>query len=360
MPRYPFSGDQPYPRNQWYIGALASEVAAPAAGAAPLGRTLLNEAVIFYRTASGQVAALAGLCPHRWAPLALGRVIGDAVQCPYHGAAFNASGACARVASQDRPPPALSIRTYPVIERGPLVWVWPGDAERADPALLPDAESLGLGAPGWRVDVEAPMRVAARAQIILENLFDQSHIDFVHPATLAGAPIRSDPSRTEMLDADNRFRVIHHMPPVAADAGVRALFPNVGEQVVARLHVELLGVSLVNSVGSHTVALDAAGRAARLLGRMNFIHGLTPETASSTHYFSAVTRDFALTDDALSQFLASRNVQVMREDIALLEAVETGLYAADPRREATFAADAAAMQVRRRMERLIAAEQSGG
>jgi vanillate O-demethylase monooxygenase subunit len=354
MPRYPFAGDQPFARNQWYIAAWAGEI-----GGEPLGRTILGEDVVLYRGGGGGVVALAGVCPHRWAPLGRGQVLGEAIQCPYHGAAFDAAGQCVRVPSQDRPPPGLRIRAYPVIEQGPLVWIWPGEGE-ADPARLPDAVSLGLGAPGWRVDGEGPVRVAARAQIILENLFDQSHIDFVHPATLAGAPTRSDPSKTEMHDAEHRFQVIHHVPPSPVDDGVRAMFPEVGDYIAARLHVELLGVSLVNSVGSHAYGVDAEGGNARPLGRMNFIHGLTPETASSTHYFSAVTRDFALDSPELSGFLVARNLQVMSEDIALLEAIETRLDSvADPRRETHFAADAAALRVRRRMERIIAAEQAG-
>jgi vanillate O-demethylase monooxygenase subunit len=315
---------------------------------------ILGEDVVLYRASDGRVAALGGLCPHRWAPLALGRVVGDDLQCPYHGAAFDPEGRWARAPSQTRPPPGLSVRAYPVIERGPCLWIWPGDAQRADERLLPDAASVGIGADGWRMDPGGPVLVEARAQILLENLFDQSHIDFVHPLTLGGSAARSDPHQTETIDAPDRFRVVHRMPPMPTDDGLRALFPEAGDQVAAELHVELLGVGLVNSVGSHTFAVDATGARLRPLGRMNFIHALTPRTATSTHYFSAVTRDFALDSDELSGFLMERNVQVMREDIALLEAIETRLdQAADTRKETTFATDAAAMRIRGRMSRII-------
>ncbi|MDB5460472.1 MAG: Rieske (2Fe-2S) domain protein [Caulobacteraceae bacterium] len=352
MSHYPFAGPHRFARNQWYIGAWSAEV-----GPEPLGRTILGEDVVFYRTSSGDVAALSGICPHRWAPLAKGRVVEDAIQCPYHGAAFDRSGRCTLVPSQPRTPPTLRLRAYPVIERGPCIWIWPGDADLADALLLPDQDSLGLGAAGWRADYGGPVLVNARAQIILENLFDQSHINFVHPQTLGGPESRSDPHQDEVFDTRDRFCVVHRMAARATDDSVRALFPDAGDYVAAHLHVELLGVSLIDAVGSRTFSTDAAGGAPRALGCMNFVHGLTPQTPTTTHYFNAVTRNFALDIAELSTFLVEHNAKVMREDIALLEAIELSLdRVADARKEVTFAADAVAMQVRRRIERIAAAD----
>jgi phenylpropionate dioxygenase-like ring-hydroxylating dioxygenase large terminal subunit len=30
------------------------------------------------------------------------------------------------------------VRSYPIVEKHRLLWVWPGDAAAADPALVPD------------------------------------------------------------------------------------------------------------------------------------------------------------------------------------------------------------------------------
>ena len=340
---------KPFARNQWYVGAWSEEV-----GAHPLGRVILGDDIVFYRTATGQAVALSGACPHRWAPLALGRVADDALHCPYHGAAFDQAGRCVLAPSQPRAPPDFRLRSYPVVERGSCIWIWPGDVDQAHGLGPPDEASLGLGAHGWRTDCSAPALVNARAQIILENLFDQSHIDFVHPTTLGNRARRSDRREHHITDTPERFRVTHEMQLTAADDGVKALFPDAGNHVAVQMHVELLGVALVNSVGSQTFGADAQGNARRPLGCLNFIHGLTPQTATTTHYFSAVARDFALDDEALSAFLSDRNAQVIREDVRILEAIEPRLdQLADPRREASFASDAAAMRLRRRIKQII-------
>ncbi|WP_293903720.1 hypothetical protein [Phenylobacterium sp.] len=213
---------------------------------------------------------------------------------------------------------------------------------------------MGLEGPGWRVDVAPPRRLAARAQLLIENLFDQSHIEFVHPSTLGNAAARPDPIATEMVETETRFSVWRTVPPMAADDSSRAVFDGLGDYLMARIRVELLGVSLVNSVGSQTFNATADGQMLDLLGEMNFLHGVTPETATSTHYFTAAARNFARDADGISAALMARNDGVVDQDIAVLEAVERHLDAlGDVRAEVTFASDAGAMQVRRRMERIL-------
>ena len=80
-----------YLRNAWYVAAWADDLAEGQL----LGRTILKEPIVLYRKADGNVAALQDRCPHRFAPLHMGKVVrGDRIQCPYHGLEFDASGAC--------------------------------------------------------------------------------------------------------------------------------------------------------------------------------------------------------------------------------------------------------------------------
>ena len=37
-----------------------------------------------------------------------------------------------------KPPPQAKVRTFPVVERNRWIWIWMGDPERADEALVPD------------------------------------------------------------------------------------------------------------------------------------------------------------------------------------------------------------------------------
>src|ERR1700719_3309328 len=47
-------------RDQWYVGAWSDEV-----GRVPLGRTILGEDIVFYRTEAGVPVALANSCADR-------------------------------------------------------------------------------------------------------------------------------------------------------------------------------------------------------------------------------------------------------------------------------------------------------
>ena len=80
-----------YLRNAWYVAAWSDDLAEGQL----LGRIIIKQPIVLYRQSDGKVAALADRCPHRFAPLHMGKVIhGDRVQCPYHGLEFDASGAC--------------------------------------------------------------------------------------------------------------------------------------------------------------------------------------------------------------------------------------------------------------------------
>ena len=72
-----------YPYNCWWVAALSSEV-----GRDLLGRWLLDTPVLLYRTEDGRAVAVENRCPHRAAPLSLGCLKGDNVQCGYHGFTF--------------------------------------------------------------------------------------------------------------------------------------------------------------------------------------------------------------------------------------------------------------------------------
>src|SRR5215470_1605169 len=67
-------------RNQWYTAATSTEV-----GAKPLARTICNEPLAIFRGQDGTAAVLTDRCPHRKAPLSAGEVVGNDIQCGYHG-----------------------------------------------------------------------------------------------------------------------------------------------------------------------------------------------------------------------------------------------------------------------------------
>ncbi|WP_296595565.1 aromatic ring-hydroxylating dioxygenase subunit alpha [Phenylobacterium sp.] len=326
---------------------------------APMRRTLLGQPVLLWRQADGRATALLAACPHRWMPLDPARLVDGDLECPYHGARFDASGACVRAPLDQRAPPSFALRRFSVVERGPCVLIWMGDGDRAEPSRVPPVERLGLGVAGWRQDVGAHQSVAARIQLVIENLFDQSHIGAVHPATLGGA--HAEAISSEVVEDPHSLSVIRTMPSIASDDLMRTLMPNLGDRMINRARIEMLGAGIIASLGSQTFAAEEVDSIGLLLGELNFVHLLTPETAGRTHYFTAITRTFACDDDAFSQMLLERNALIVAEDAAVLEALEDVVDAvADRRTEVTFASDAAAICARRRIADMIDEERASG
>ena len=52
-----------FPTLTWYVACTADEI-----DEKPLGRTICNQAIVFYRAHEGKVAAVEDFCPHRGAP----------------------------------------------------------------------------------------------------------------------------------------------------------------------------------------------------------------------------------------------------------------------------------------------------
>ena len=343
---YPFEDGQTFPKNQWYIAACSNEV-----GRSLLERTILDERLVFYRKEDGTAVALDGICPHRNLPLAQGVLDGDAVRCGYHGFRFEPDGRCTDIPTQPTVPSSFCTRAYPTQERWQWIWVWMGDRAKADPALLPDMGAAGLGLPGWRADSNGVLHLKARFSLLIDNLMDLSHISFLHLKTIG----RMDRATVaaEMSEVNGRVHVIRRTPNQPAEGFHRFLHPTCNGPVDLTLQSDFLAPGLINAGGPYSV-MTGTGEP---VGRLNFVHGLTPETLHTTHYFPAVSRDFRLGDEGLSQALLAQERAVLAEDIPALEALEQAVQRnGNTRRELSVLADAGALRVRRRLIEMMKAE----
>ena len=93
--------------NRWYVAAQSDEL-----GSRPLGRSVLGDPIVLYRDSSGTAVALEDRCVHRQAPLSLGEVVGDTLQCTYHGLCYDQTGMCVGVPGQNTVPPGARVRAY--------------------------------------------------------------------------------------------------------------------------------------------------------------------------------------------------------------------------------------------------------
>jgi vanillate O-demethylase monooxygenase subunit len=186
-PRLICPATQPVLRNEWYVVAFAHEVD----DRQPLLRYCCGDRIALFRTANGAPVALSDRCPHRGSPLSLGKIVEDTLQCPYHGFRYSVSGQCVRVPSQATIIPELGVRSYPVTDKGGFIWLWPGAAELADPALLPDCHAFGLDREGWSAKPYLMLDIKSNYSLLFENLLDTSHISFLHGTALDGGRMAS-------------------------------------------------------------------------------------------------------------------------------------------------------------------------
>jgi len=195
-------------RNAWYVAAWSDEVAAERITA----RTIINQPLVLYRKADGVAVVLEDRCCHRLAPLSMGRLERDDLRCMYHGLKFAPDGRCIEIPGQAVIPPTAVVRTYPVAERGSWIWVWMGEAEQADPALIP--ASIAATDPDWRLQ-KGWLDYDANYQLINDNLLDLSHLSYAHENTLGrNAPQwANERPRISRLDRGLRFqRWLRGMP----------------------------------------------------------------------------------------------------------------------------------------------------
>jgi len=160
-----------YVRNAWYVAGWHDDVADR-----PYPVSILGERIVLWRS-EGRLVALEDRCIHRFAPLSLGRCEAGRLRCMYHGIMFDADGAIAEIPGQDIIPPNARARSYPVVEKHSWIWVWMGEAARADEALVPPA--VGLDDPNFILG-RGHLDYAAEARLINDNLTDFSHLSFGH------------------------------------------------------------------------------------------------------------------------------------------------------------------------------------
>jgi vanillate O-demethylase monooxygenase subunit len=338
-------------RNTWYVAAWDHEIANDTL----FQRTLLNESVLLFRDDAGKVQAISNRCPHRFAPLHMGKRVSNGVQCPYHGLQFDGAGTCTGNPHGDgRIPAAASVRSYPVIEKYSAIWIWMGDPARADEASIPDFACMDPEH-AW----VGKRYLHARANYVLEtdNIMDLSHIQYLHPTTL-GSDTVSDAITSVKQDGhtvySNRQTVAEIMPDYLYTA---MGFPH-GLPVDRWVDVRWDAPA--------NMLLDAGAVAtggARSDGRSFMLpHLFTPETDRTTHYWFAFCMPKALGEfgrQVAEEQVEGLSVPFTNEDLPMLEAQQRMMGDADfwSLKPVLLPGDAGAIRARRVLDGLIATEQ---
>ncbi len=338
--------------NTWYVAARSDEIDTER----PLGRRICNRAMAFYRKSSGQVAAVEDFCPHRGAPLSLGFVQGDTLVCGYHGLAMGSDGKTVSMPSQ-RVRGFPAIGSYPVHEAHGFVWVWPGDAAKADRTLVPQFEWMGNPAFGYGGGL---YHIACDYRLMIDNLMDLTHETYVHSNSIGQKEIDEVPCKTR-VEGDHviteRFMEGIEAPPFWKMALRMNGLPD--DQPVDRWqichftppsHVMIeVGVALAGHGGY--AAPDTVKAASWVV---DFI---TPETDTSMHYFWGMARKFKPADAGLTDQIREGQGKIFSEDLEMLERQQKNLSAFPERKLLMLNIDAGGVQSRKLIDRIVAAEQ---
>jgi phenylpropionate dioxygenase-like ring-hydroxylating dioxygenase large terminal subunit len=341
-----------YVRNGWYVAAWGEEV-----GAAPLARTFLDEPVVLFRTGAGEAVALEDRCCHRGLPLSMGKLEGDRLRCGYHGLLFDASGACVEVPGQTHVPPGAGVRRYPLVERYNLVWIWMGDAARADDSLIPDWSCVSD--PAWEVargNGAMPIHMRCNWELNNDNLLDLSHLSWLHASSLGGIDIAKYPVHTERGPRNVRtMRFIPNVPPSPLLGKYRGFAGLCDRWQVSDLyaptHCMVIGGMARAGAYKPTDDLDAATD-------FRIPITATPETETTTFMFYAHCRTFAQDDKALTAKMVDDFRRVFQEDVDAMEAQQRMMTLKPGAPTIDINVDAAHLAMRQLLRRLAAGERS--
>ena len=336
-------------KNAWYVAAWDTEVRPDTL----LSRKILNTSIVFYRGDDGVAVALEDKCCHRLAPLSHGQREGNCLRCMYHGLMFDGTGKCVDVPGQDRISSHLRVRSFPLVERDRLLWIWTGDPARADPSKIHD--SHWHDCQDWQGGRGGYMHYQAHVQLIADNLLDFSHLAFVHNKTIGTRKFAEVlPTIEPVGDAVN---MTYTTLGAATAPFARALstLPDVTDRCqmytwhLRGCYFSQDSVTCLPGEGVDTVNPRAM--------KLHTMIALTPETDTTTHYFwSTSHNDF---NPAIEDLTARLLVQVgtaFDEDRCIIEAQQRVIDEHPESRMLSIRADTALTQVRRMLDKLLQEE----
>lgn len=332
-------------KNYWYVAARIEEI-----NRTPLSRTILGEPIVLFRREDGTPVALEDRCIHRSLPLSEGTVVGDAIQCGYHGLRFDGTGACIAVPGQAAIPPDARVRAFPVIERHPWVWIWMGDADAADESRMIDFP--WFEAPGRRVRGEL-FHANCNYALLVDNLLNFTHLTYVHATTIGNAAMTEDAKvQTERSGDQVRVsRVMKDIPPPPTYAAAGSITGNVDR--FQRIEFTPPSFIWVNA-GVTPVGGDGANGGVAL--ERHTLHAITPETEGSTHYFWATAHDLNSYGEDVMELMHDQFCIAFTEDLGILVAQQRNMERAPDAPSIDTQADAGGLEATRIITRLLEAE----
>lgn len=346
--------DDIFIKDCWYAAAWDHELL----DGRKVARTILEKPIVLYRGESGRIVALDDRCCHRAAPLSLGRVEGDDLRCMYHGMVFDPSGKVIQIPGQDMIPPKLGVKSYPIVEKGGMAWIWMGDPEKADPADVFDYAPLEdphwMGLPGY-------IHYDANYLLIVDNLSDLAHMAFVHVGTLCDSEsyaYKTRPVAIERLDdgfAQERWNMDSDPPPYH-----QKVIPNRHGKVdrCNRARMWLPGLFVLETMFAPAGTGAEKGHIAEGTRQYRNVQYMTPETRTKTHFFWNYLHDVQEDRINIARSLYDSMWEAFHQDKAFIEGQQVYLDREPDHKLLAIGADAALSHFRWLVGKRLAAQKN--
>jgi phenylpropionate dioxygenase-like ring-hydroxylating dioxygenase large terminal subunit len=336
-------------RNCWYVAGWSRDF-----GHALKAQMLLSENIVFYRKANGTPVALEDACPHRKLPLSMGQLEGDSVVCGYHGLTFDCTGNCTDSPTQRGMTPRRAVvRSYPVVDRYNLLWIWMGDADAANPAEIYEIENFDN--PLWGCTDGGMLPIACNYLWVVDNLLVPSHGAWVHVTSVAGGGTDSAPLDMEKTERGVIVsRWIYDQP---ASPYYKDLVKFAGNSD-RKQHYEMSVPAIALNKSIYT-PVGTGGPGAPMVADtyINISYNfMTPIDEHNTQYIWFQHRNTDADDKEISERMNAGAIMAFNEDKEILEAVQKGMDALiTPNID--LGLDLGAKTFRLKLQRLIDAEQ---
>ncbi|MEM8937191.1 MAG: aromatic ring-hydroxylating dioxygenase subunit alpha [Pseudomonadota bacterium] len=286
----------PFAYDHWYVAGFREEF-----GREPKAKTLLERSIVFYRTEAGEISAFQNRCLHRSFPLSEGYLEGDNLVCRYHGIRYAPDGSVVRVPCQDKKA-NRKLRTYPLREHGPYVFIWMGDPDHPEiDAKFPNL--FFLEDETYRT-VHDEIGLEGNYLLMQENLNDLTHFAYLHKDSFGFDDSFFETERVVEKREDGVYcKYIEKQPTkslsiLPVEAQEEMLAADVSERWDE-------GVALSPGVfrGYAPFFAGAEDDPNRKTFNQYVLHYLTPETRSTSHYWWSISADYGLDNDLYFEML---------------------------------------------------------
>ena len=204
-------------RRYWLPIALQSELAQ--ADGPQVRVRVLGEDLLAFRDTSGRVGLIDEFCAHRGVSLFFGRNEEGGIRCPYHGWKYDVGGQCVDMPTEPAESNFASkvrLASYPVLERGGLIWAYLGPSALQPPPPAYDWLSVPQSQIFWTKREQESNWLQA-----LEGAIDSSHVGVLHRYELDHDRLHQNADGPKYIKADTRPTFFTADAPFGVAVGAR-------------------------------------------------------------------------------------------------------------------------------------------